>query len=484
MILPASPEFIDLCQSQVCLLAQALGATSTAIYLAERSVGHPSPTLIPIVVYPELSADWASVDWPAVASVGLLPEGGNSQSRSRVEAADAAFTAESAPESAFPVANKSGVVPPASWLNGHHLGSEHQMVLPLAHEGLVLGVLVSTREGQPWQREDRQQAEQVAHTLTLARVLDQRGQWFEQRLHQKQLTQSHQSETMHDLLHQFRNPLTALRTFGKLLLKRMQSEDANQPIAEGIVRESERLQDLIQHFDEAVAVGDADLQEGDQPPSPAVLALPAADQRSQPLLAARSQDSSDSDLGASQVTHLGAVLVSESVQIAEVLRPLLISADAVAQEKQIQVSAEIPADLPPVWADRGALREVVSNLIDNALKYSPFGAQVWVQAGLFREEAGKTYQGIAVGDTGPGIPQADQAHIFERHYRGVQAVGDIPGTGLGLAIAHDLVQDMGGELNLISPANLSGLVPETQKAPIGPGTVFIVWLPQKSGQAS
>ncbi|HEY9880513.1 MAG TPA: GAF domain-containing sensor histidine kinase [Leptolyngbyaceae cyanobacterium] len=479
MILPASPEFIDLCQSQAYLLAQALNATSTAIYLAERSAGHPSPTLIPIVVHPELSANWAAMDWPVAAAIGLLPEAG-SQAAPTVETSNTDLPSETAQDSAFSIADKAGVVPPANWLSGHQSGlSEHQMVLPLAHEGLVLGVLVSTREGKPWQREERQQAEQVAHTLTLARVLDQRGQWFEQRLHQKQLTQSHQSETMHDLLHQFRNPLTALRTFGKLLLKRMQSEDANHPIAEGIVRESERLQDLIQHFDEAVAVGDADIQEGDQPPSSAILALPAADQRALPMSTTRSQSSPDPDFGPTPGSHLGAILAARSVQIAEILRPLLISADAVAQEKQIQVSAEIPDDLPPVWADHGALREVVSNLLDNALKYSPPKAQVWVRAGLFREEAGNTYQGIAVGDTGPGIPSADQSHIFERHYRGVQAVGSIPGTGLGLAIAYDLVRDMSGQLNLLSPASLSGLVPDTQNTATGPGTVFIIWLPQK-----
>jgi signal transduction histidine kinase len=105
------------------------------------------------------------------------------------------------------------------------------------------------------------------------------------------------------------------------------------------------------------------------------------------------------------------------------------------------------------------LREVISNLLDNALKYSPAGATVWVRAGLFQESV-PPLQGVAIGDTGPGIPQADQARIFERHYRGVQATGTIAGTGLGLAIAHDLVKDMGGRIDLLSPAHLSGLVPE------------------------
>jgi signal transduction histidine kinase len=61
------------------------------------------------------------------------------------------------------------------------------------------------------------------------------------------------------------------------------------------------------------------------------------------------------------------------------------------------------------------------------------------------------YQGIAIGDTGPGIPLADQAHIFERHYRGVQADGQTPGTGLGLAIVKDLITAMEGHIDIISP---------------------------------
>ena len=122
------------------------------------------------------------------------------------------------------------------------------LILPLAHEGIVLGVMVSTREVPPWNREDYQQAERVAKSLAIACVMDQRNQWLQNQLQQRQFTQADQSQTFHDLLHQFRNPLTALQTFGKLLLKRMQSDDPNRTIAEGIVRESGRLRDLAQNL--------------------------------------------------------------------------------------------------------------------------------------------------------------------------------------------------------------------------------------------
>ncbi|HEY9735441.1 MAG TPA: hypothetical protein V6D06_04130, partial [Trichocoleus sp.] len=75
MILPASSEFIALCQSQVHLLSRSLGATSTVIYLAERTAGHPNPTLIPVVAYPEQPEAWGAVDWQQATGVNLLPGG-------------------------------------------------------------------------------------------------------------------------------------------------------------------------------------------------------------------------------------------------------------------------------------------------------------------------------------------------------------------------------------------------------------------------
>lgn len=500
MIVPASSEFITLCKAQMALMSQVLGAASTIIYLAEQSANALSPVLIPVVAYPEAPMAWGAVQWPeTIDTANLLPESweGFERGVSQPEPGQVSLwvgrlpqaveppvlpspsPATDQPKPTKPGASPQPTQPPDPILDNvapgdrslpgepGELRSGYQMVLPLVHEGVVLGVLVSTRQDHPWQREEQQQAERIVDTLTLACILDQRGQWLEQRLHRKQLTQSHQSETFHDLLHQFRNPLTALRTFGKLLLKRMQVGDANQPIVEGILRESERLQDLVQYFDQAVATGDEDLQETAYPPSMPVLALPAATE--QPLLQRLGQgvgavpEPSVAGIapGKSVVPahHLGDALHLEAIYLETILQPLVFSADAIAQDKHIRVMADIPAQLPAVWADRGALREVISNLLDNALKYSSAGATVWVRAGLFQESV-PPLQGVAIGDTGPGIPQGDQARIFERHYRGVQAVGTIAGTGLGLAIAHDLVKDMGGRIDLISPAHLSGLVPE------------------------
>jgi signal transduction histidine kinase len=81
---------------------------------------------------------------------------------------------------------------------------------------------------------------------------------------------------------------------------------------------------------------------------------------------------------------------------------------------------------------------LLENLLDNAVKYSPGSARVWVEAG-----AGPGAVEICVRDEGVGIAEEDQAHIFERFFRGHDA-GTVAGTGLGLALVQRIVAAHGG----------------------------------------
>ncbi|PSN20788.1 sensor histidine kinase [filamentous cyanobacterium CCP5] len=464
MIVPTSPEFLALCQSQMLVLSQALGVTSTAVYLADHRVepdetGQSSPALIPVYAYPERS------NLRSEADQRYLPEDAPPDS------------AQIGPAAITPGADGAVITSPFEGKSGpnHSLGldgepSGQRLVLPMAYDEVLLGVLVCSRP-RPWAENDQRQAEQVASSLAIACVLDQRGQWMQRQLQQTYLDQQHQSEHFHDLLHQFRNPLTAMGTFGRLMLRRLEPEDKNYSAAEGIVRESDRLQDLTRQFDAAVADGDLRLERSPTQPSTAALALPSADNSQESTRPGRSGEG------------LMGQLSLEALPVDDILKPLLASAGAVAQERQILMGQGLVEHLPPVWMDSGALREVLSNLLDNALKYSPAGAWVWVATGLLKQVENQEYQGIAVGDTGPGIPAADQGRVFERSYRGVQAEGTIAGTGLGLAIAQDLIAAMGGSIELYSPAALSGLVPAATET-TGPGSVFILWLRQAEAQES
>ncbi len=107
---------------------------------------------------------------------------------------------------------------------------------------------------------------------------------------------------------------------------------------------------------------------------------------------------------------------------------------------QVTIEIERPEETLPVLGDSEALQEAVSNLLDNAIKYSPAGEIVRV---VLRRD-GK-YADLAVIDRGPGIPHQHQERIFERFYRVDRARSRaLGGTGLGLAIVKHIAQDLGG----------------------------------------
>jgi signal transduction histidine kinase len=114
-----------------------------------------------------------------------------------------------------------------------------------------------------------------------------------------------------------------------------------------------------------------------------------------------------------------------------------------------------------VCGDQDRLKQVLVNLISNAIKYTPEGGEVVVGLGKINSKAC-----LVVSDSGPGIPPEDRPHIFERFYRGEKSRTrgkDGKGYGLGLSIAYWIVQNHGGTID-VSPRQPRG-------------TTFTVWLP-------
>jgi len=129
---------------------------------------------------------------------------------------------------------------------------------------------------------------------------------------------------------------------------------------------------------------------------------------------------------------------------------LVRAAAAAAQSGQdeVDVRAEVGGALPPVRGDAERLRQVVSNLIDNAVKYSPEGGEVRVRT---RAQNGRVE--ISVSDRGPGIPSEQQRLIFEKFGRAKLGDKTKPGTGLGLYIARSIAEAHGGGIAVESTPN-------------------------------
>ena len=254
MAVIASSEFVSLCQAQLQLLTQQMSTASAAVYITDYSADiagagsatarnrrpRNEPNFVPVVSYPESVESWIEQFERASA----WRETPGRQRRRLLPGTRAAETAttdtppETAPETPEP--NVQEVESPQreenrSWPDV--LNPDHQLVVPLMYSEVVVGLMVTIRRDRAWKSEERHYVEGVAQSLAAGCVLERRTQWLQSQIADKRDLQSRQSEIFHNLLHQFRNPLTAVTTFGQLLVRRLEPEDPTQKIATGIVRE-------------------------------------------------------------------------------------------------------------------------------------------------------------------------------------------------------------------------------------------------------
>jgi len=154
----------------------------------------------------------------------------------------------------------------------------------------------------------------------------------------------------------------------------------------------------------------------------------------------------------------------ERVDLRSVLIAVTEKFSPLTRAAGLTLTLDAPA-LPALMGDGDRLVQVFTNLVENALKFTPSGGQVKISArGLKNDFL------VEVADTGPGIAPAAQAHIFERFYQAdaSRQAGKQHGAGLGLAIAQEIVRVHGGKINLRSTP--------------GQGSVFSVFLPGSSDQ--
>lgn len=131
-----------------------------------------------------------------------------------------------------------------------------------------------------------------------------------------------------------------------------------------------------------------------------------------------------------------------------------------ADETGVVLHVEVPADFPAVKADRDKIKQVLLNLVSNAVKYNCPNGSVTITVGLCDKE-----WNLSVSDTGPGIPEKALPRLFEKFYRVGASDGKVAGTGLGLSICKQIVSGHGGSI-------------EVRSKP-GQGTIFTIHIPRQ-----
>jgi heavy metal sensor kinase len=140
-------------------------------------------------------------------------------------------------------------------------------------------------------------------------------------------------------------------------------------------------------------------------------------------------------------------LSTESLDLAELARDVAASMAILADERRQRLDVEAPAPVPVV-ADRLVLRDALTNLVDNAIKYGPPASTIVVAA-----NGDATHAVLTVADDGVGIAAEHRARIFDRFYRVDEGRSrEMGGTGLGLAIAKWAVEANGGQITLDTTA--------------------------------
>lgn len=222
-------------------------------------------------------------------------------------------------------------------------------------------------------------------------------------------------EFISNVSHELRTPIASLLTYLRLLAE---NPDAAQTYLETMTRETQRLKRIIEDL----------------------LRLSRLDQHQAEV------ELAPVDLN---------VLVTEYVH----------DRSPLASEKNLKLALKLEDGLPYVSADRELLGQALSNLLTNALNYTPEGGNVTVETAR-KKLNGVQWAGFSVRDDGPGIDSAEQPRLFERFFRGkVARASGTSGTGLGLAIVNEIANVLNARVTI-----------ESSGVP-GEGSLFAVWLP-------
>jgi two-component system OmpR family sensor kinase len=239
------------------------------------------------------------------------------------------------------------------------------------------------------------------------------------------------------------------RAFNAMLARVLSAQQSQRDFVANVSHELKTPLTSIQGFAQAILDGTADTPEARQQAAQVIYNEAGRMHRmALDLLDLARLDSGTADLKIAPVN------------MAALLNGVIEKFSPMASNAGVSLHLELANDLPLLNGDGDRLSQVFTNLVDNALKFTPRGGTVSIRAVQDRGEVQ-----VSVSDTGQGIPEDAIAHIFDRFYQAdsARSGGEKHGAGLGLAIVHDFVAAHGGRISV--------------RSSVGRGTAFIVHLP-------
>jgi signal transduction histidine kinase len=220
-----------------------------------------------------------------------------------------------------------------------------------------------------------------------------------------------QSDVVAEMVHELRSPLTALTAAAHLMQRTGLPDDQRLKLAKSVHDEAQRLNGMTTDFLELARL----------------------------------------ESGRTRFTREPVELSGLVYETLEVVRPQV-------EAEELTLATDVDRGLPPLQGDRNRLKQLLLNLLTNAVKYNQRGGRVEIRLQRQADEAV-----LEVGDTGRGIPRDALPHVFERFFRVPDQEGRVGGTGLGLAIAKRIAESHRGRIEVASE--------------VGRGSTFTVHLP-------
>lgn len=268
-----------------------------------------------------------------------------------------------------------------------------RVLLPLLRDGRPLGIFYLVAGERPFTEEHLKFAGQVADNAAIA---VENARLYEALLKANQA----KSEFVSLVSHELRTPMTSIRGYADMLSQGMVGQllPQQEEFIEAISRNVERMRILVSDLLDISWIETGQLK-----------------------------------------------LTLQPLNLAEVVGEVARALQGQLDEKQQLFVNKVPTSLPRITADADRLTQVLLNLLNNAIKYTPRGGTVAIRAGLNVQEPG--YVTCSVLDTGVGITPEDQQHLFTKFFRSEDpAVREQTGTGLGLFITKSLVEMHGGRI--------------------------------------